>query len=337
MEDAMSERTTNTSWFWVKFTGMALVTLSMTTCGGAEPPVDDAIVEPSLVERDVSTLTPEATDEDIMQHMLWVMENQTISTELTQHFPDIDRTRAYDIQRLRLEHREQTEARVGWKIGWSNQPNPRVAIDPVFGHIMGSNVLEPGREVSLDHLIEGSLGLEAEVVFWLDQDLPGPTVTREDVIEAIAEVAPVVELIKPRVAAYDSESLAIPAGGEQPISDWPNRHNHGIIDNVWHIGVIFGSNRVGVDEVDFMNERVSLAVNDETIVEGRFSWTMGRDPIQGVVWLANELLKYGYQLNAGDFVITGSVAYTESVFPGDRATLTYSSLGAIDMSVASTP
>ena len=41
---------------------------------------------------------------------------------------------------------------------------------------------------------------------------------------------------------------------------------------------------------------------------------MGRDPIQGVVWLANELLKYGYQLNAGDFVITGSVAYTESVF-----------------------
>ena len=337
MEDAMSERTTNTSWFWVKFTGMALVTLSMTTCGGAEPPVDDAIVEPSLVERDVSTLTPEATDEDIMQHMLWVMENQTISTELTQHFPDIDRTRAYDIQRLRLEHREQTEARVGWKIGWSNQPNPRVAIDPVFGHIMGSNVLEPGREVSLDHLIEGSIGLEAEVVFWLDQDLPGPTVTREDVIEAIAEVAPVVELIKPRVAAYDSESLAIPAGGEQPISDWPNRHNHGIIDNVWHIGVIFGSNRVGVDEVDFVNERVSLAVNDETIVEGRFSWTMGRDPIQGVVWLANELLKYGHQLNAGDFVITGSVAYTESVFPGDRATLKYSSLGTIDMSVASTP
>ena len=146
-----------------------------------------------------------------------------------------------------------------------------------------------------------------------------------------------MELIKPRVAAYDSESLAIPAGGEQPISDWPNRHNHGIIDNVWHIGVIFGSNRVGVDEVDFMNERVSLAVNDETIVEGRFSWTLGRDPIQGVVWLANELLNYGYQLSAGDFVITGAVAYTESVFPGDRATLTYSSLGTIDMSVASTP
>ena len=333
----MTNKVWMVGWFWVKATGMAGVTLSMTMCGGAEPPVEDVIVESSVVEPDVSTLTPEATDEDIMQHMLWVMDNQTTSTELTQHFPEIDRARAYDIQRLRLEHREQTEARAGWKIGWSNQPDPRVAIDPAFGHIMASNVLELGREVSLDHLINGKTGLEAEVVFWLDKDLPGPTVTREDVIEATAEVAGTVELIAPRVAAYSSESLAIPAGGEEPISDWPNRHNHGIIDNVWHIGVIFGSNRVGVDEVDFVNERVSLAVNDETIVEGRFSWTMGRDPIQGVVWLANELLKYGHQLNAGDFVITGSVAYTESVFPGDRATLKYSSLGTIDMSVASTP
>ena len=332
---------TNKVWMvrrcWVKATGMAVLMLSLTMCGGAEPPVEDVIVESSLVEPDASTLTPEATDEDIMQHMLWVMDNQTTSTELTQHFPEIDRTRAYDIQRLRLEHREQTEARVGWKIGWSNQPDPRVAIDPAFGHIMASNVLELGREVSLDHLINGKTGLEAEVVFWLDKDLPGPTVTREDVIEATAEVAGTVELIAPRVAAYSSESLAIPAGGEEPISDWPNRHNHGIIDNVWHIGVIFGSNRVGVDEVNFTNERVSLAVNDETVVEGRFSWTMGRDPIQGVVWLANELLDYGYQLSAGDFVITGSVAFTESVFPGDRATLTYSGLGTIDMSVASTP
>ena len=333
----MTNKVWMVGWFWVKATGMVLVTLSMTMCGGAEPPVEDVIVESSLVEPDVSTLTPEATDENIMQHMLWVMDNQTTSTELTQHFPDIDRNRAYDIQRLRLEHREQTEARVGWKIGWSNQPNPRVAIDPAFGHIMASNVLELGREVSLDHLINGKTGLEAEVVFWLDKDLPGPTVTREDVIEATAEVAGAVELIEPRVAAYGSESLEVPVGGEQPISDWPNRHNHGIVDNVWHIGVIFGSNRVGVDEVDLMNERVSIAVNDETIVEGRFSWTMGRDPIQGVVWLANELLKYGYQLSAGDFVITGSVAYTESFFPGDRATLTYSSLGTIDMSVASTP
>ena len=322
----MSHRATNTSWFWMKVVGTAIVTVSITMCGGTEQPAEDEVVESSLDRPDVSTLTPESTDEDIMRHMLWVMDNQTTSTELTRHFPDLDRARAYNIQRLRLEHREQTEARVGWKIGWSNQPDPGVAIDPAFGHIMASNVLDPGLEVPLDRLIDGKTGLEAEVVFWLDKDLPGPTVTREDVIDATAEVAGAIEIIQPRVAAYGSESL-----------DWPNRHNHGIVDNVWHIGVMFGSTRVSLDEIDFTTEKVTVALNDESILEGQMSWTMGRDPIQGVVWLANEMLKYGYQLSAGDFVITGSVVYKESVLPGDTATLTYSSLGTINMTIASTP
>lgn len=322
----MSDSAINTSWFWAKLAGVAIATLSVAACGGEDPSAEDEAAESSLAQPDVSTLTSESSDEDIMLHMLWVMDNQATSTELTRQFPDLDRARAYDIQRLRLEHREQREARVGWKIGWSNQPDPAVAIDPVFGHIMASNVFDPDLEVSIDHLIDGKIGLEAEVVFWLDKDLPGPTVTREDVIDATAELAGVIELIGPRLAAYGSESLV-----------WPNRHNHGIVDNVWHIGVILGSTRVGLDEIDFAAEEVSLAVNGERIEDGRFTWTMGRDPIEGVVWLANELLEYGYQLSAGDFVITGSVAYTPSVLPGDTATLTYSTLGTIDMTIASSP
>ena len=51
----MSERATHISWFWVKVTGLVLVTLSMAMCGGAEPPVEDVIVESSVVEPDVST------------------------------------------------------------------------------------------------------------------------------------------------------------------------------------------------------------------------------------------------------------------------------------------
>jgi 2-keto-4-pentenoate hydratase len=326
MEGAMSDRAKNTSWFWMRIAGTAIVMLSITTCGGAEQPADDEVVESTLDQPEVSTLTPESTDEDITQHLLWVMDNQTTSTELTRHFPDLDRARAYNIQRLRLEHREQTEARVGWKIGWSNQPDPSVVIDPAFGHIMASNVLKPGLEVSLDHLIDGKTALEAEIVFWLDKDLPGPAVTREDVIDATAEVAGAIELVQPRVAAFGSESLY-----------WPNRHNHGIADNIFHIGVMFGSTRVSLDEIDFTTEKVTVAVNDEPILEGRMAWTMGRDPIEGVVWLANEMLKYGYRLSAGDFVITGAVVYKDSVLPGDKAILTYSSLGTMHMTIASTP
>lgn len=317
----------NTLYFWTKVVGTAIVALGMTMCGGAENATEDESVAESTSDQPVvSTLTPQSTDEEIMRHMLWVMENQTTSSELTEHFPDLDRARAYDIQRLRLEHRERTEERVGWKIGWSNQPDPDVAIDPVFGHIMASDVLEPGSEVSLDRLIDGDTGIEAEVAFFLDKDLPGPTVTREDVIDATAEVAAAVEIIKPRVTAHGSDAL-----------DWPNRHNHGIVDNVWHTAVMLSPNRVSLDEVDLAAETVTVAVNDDPVLEGRFSWTMGRDPIEAVVWLANELLEYGYQLSAGDFVITGSVVYRDSVLPGDTAVLTYSSLGMMEITIASAP
>ena len=323
----MSSGKENTLRFWTRVVGTAIVALSMTTCGGADRAAENESVEESTLDQpDVSTLTPESTDEEIMQHMLWVMENRTTSSELTEHFPDLDRGRAYNIQRLRLEHRERTEERVGWKIGWSNQPDPNVAIDPAFGHIMAPDVLEPGSEVSLDRLIDGDTGIEAEVAFWLDKDLPGPTVTREDVIDATAEVAAAIEIIKPRVTAHGSEAL-----------DWPNRHNHGIVDNVWHTAVMLSPNRFSLDEIDFAAETVTVAVNDDPVLEGRMSWTMGRDPIEAVVWLANEMLDYGYQLSAGDFIITGSVVYRDSVLPGDTAVLTYSSLGTMQITVASTP
>ncbi len=322
----MNERAMNTSWSWLKIAGTAILALSITACGGAEQAAEDELVEATLDQPDVTKLSLESTDENIMQHMLWVMDNQTTSSELTEHFPDLDRVRAYNIQRLRSAHREQTEARVGWKIGWSNQPDPSVAIDPAFGHIMVSDVLNPELEVSLDRLIDGKTALEAEIAFWLDKDLPGPTVTREDVIDATVEVAGAIELVEPRVAAFGSDALY-----------WPNRHNHGIVDNIWHSGVMFGSTRVSLDEIDFTTETVTVAVNDEPILEGSMSWTMGRDPIEGVVWLANEMLKYGFQLSAGDFVITGAVVYRGSVLPGDKATLTYSSLGTMHMTIASTP
>ncbi len=322
----MSERATNTSWFWLKIAGAAILALGITACGGAEQGAEDEPVDATSDQPDIVALSPESTDEDITQHMLRVLDNQTTSSELTEHFPDLDRVRAYNIQRARLAHREQTEARVGWKIGWSNQPDPSVAIDPAFGHIMVSDVLDPELEVSLDRLIDGKIALEAEIVFWLDKDLPGPSVTREDVIDATVEVAGAIELVEPRVAAF---------GSDDPY--WPNRHNHGIADNIWHSGVMFGSTRVSLDEIDFATETVTVAVNDDPILEGSMSWTMGRDPIEGVVWLANEMLKYGFQLSAGDFVITGAVVYRGSLLPGDRATLAYSSLGTIRMTIASTP
>ena len=317
----MSNTAPRRPWMCRRVVLAAAAALSMTACGSPTPPAEERAEPVSTVEG-IETLTPESTDDEVMRHMIWALDTQTVSTELSTHFPDLDRARAYDIQRLRLQHQEQTEALVGWKIGWSNQTDPRVGIDPVFGHIMESNVLEPGEPVATTKFINGQAGVEAEVAFWLNADLPGPTVTRDDVIAATGEVAGVIELLAPRVA---------------PGPDGVLSHNHGIADNVFHIGVIFGSNRVGLDEVDLSAETVSVEINGEVAAAGRMATTLGRDPIEAVAWIANELITYGYHLHAGDFVITGTVAGAPQVGAGDTARLVYSSLGTVEMAVAREP
>ena len=97
---------------------------------------------------------------------------------------------------------------------------------------------------------------------------------------------------------------------------------------------MFGDQRAPAGESDWAGERVSLEVNGEARAEGRMSYVMGRDPVQGVVWIANELLKYGYQLRAGDVVITGTVVEPPPIGAGDAARLTYSTLGTVELLVA---
>ena len=288
-------------------------------CSGSPEPAEAPPAEAAVRAAVIEPLSPDSTDEEILEHMLAVEQQGVVSVELSRHFPSLDRDRAYAIQRMRLERKMPTDPRVGWKIGWSRQTDPRVGIDPVFGHILTSNVLVPGEPVPTGRFVDGRALVEAEVAVWLSQDLPGPTVTRDDVLGAVEEVGGVIELLNPRVG---------------PDGDGPNTHDHGIVDNVFHIAVLFGNTRVSADEVDWADERVTVEVNGEATGEGRTSYVMGRDPIAGVVWLANELLAYGYHVEAGDVVITGTVVTPPPVGPGDSARLVFSTLGTVDLMVA---
>ena len=288
-------------------------------CSGSPEPAEAPPAEAAVRAAVIESLSPDSTDEEILEHMLAVEQQGVVSVELSRHFPSLDRDRAYAIQLMRLERKVPTYPRVGWKIGWSRQTDPRVGIDPVFGHILTSNVLVPGEPVPTGRFVDGRALVEAEVAVWLSQDLPGPTVTRDDVLGAVEAVGGVIELMNPRVG---------------PDGDGPNTHDHGIVDNVFHIGVLFGDTRVSADEADWADERVTVEVNGEATGEGRTSYVMGRDPIAGVVWLANELLAYGYHVEAGDVVITGTVVTPPPVGPGDSARLVFSRLGTVDLMVA---
>ncbi|MDH3441512.1 MAG: ester cyclase, partial [Gammaproteobacteria bacterium] len=141
-------------------------------------------------------LTPDSSDADIVAHMLQHEKNQTQTDALAINLPDLSRERAYAIQRLRLEQTATADdPHVGWKLGWTRMADPKDPLDPIMGHYLRSRVFEIGSSVSTRHFTNGTAAAEPEIVFYLGRDLPGPTVTREEVIDAIEGVGIAMEFV----------------------------------------------------------------------------------------------------------------------------------------------
>lgn len=259
-------------------------------------------------------LTPESSDADIVAHMMQHEKNQTQTDALAINFPDLARDRAYAIQRLRLEQTASDgDPLVGWKLGWTRLADPKAALDPIVGHYLQSRVHAVGKPVSTRDFTAGTASAEPEIVFYLNKDLPGPTMTREEVIDAIDTVGIAMEFVGSRNAnEYTRE--------------------HAIVDNGIAAGVILAERRFNVRDLDFTQIEGSVTVNSAETSTGRATSIMGKDPIEGLVWAANELPKYGMHLKAGQFVISGTVTQPLPVTAGDNASIAFTGLGSLNAS-----
>ena len=95
-------------------------------------------------------------------------------------------------------------------------------------------------------------------------------------------------------------------------------------------GVILGTRRFDVRDLDFSQMEGSVTVNSAETSTGRATSIMGKDPVEGLLWAANELPKYGMHLQAGQFVVSGTVAPPLPVSAGDRARIAFTGMGSID-------
>ena len=267
--------------------------------------------ESSPAAEDIS-LSPSSTDAEIMKHLYQAELEQKATDALTSYFPEMTRDRAYAIQKLRLAHREQSSRRVGWKIGWSRLANPEDELDPVVGHIMEDRLFPEGEPLSTRYFVEGTTGAEAEIVFYLNKDLPGPEVSAEEVAEAVEAVGVAMEFVSGRLTQ-------------------PHKREHAVADNVYGAGVVLGAKRFQLDEVDLSGEVGQVEVNATIVEEGPATSIMGKDPFAALVWIANELPKRGMQLHAGDFVVTGTVCVPPPVKAGDSARVIFTNLGSVSV------
>ena len=283
---------------------------------------EDGLVQQSLGNFDAADyeaqvnaprpLTPESSDADIVAHMLQHERNQTQTYALAVNFPNLSRERAYEIQKLRIEQTSTADDTLaGWKLGWTRFTGPQEPLDPIMGHYLESRVFPVGQPVSTRGFTNGTANAEPEIVFFLNKDLPGPTVSRDELLDAIEGVSVAMEFVNWRALE-------------------PRTREHAIADNGIAAGVILGTRRFDVSELDFTQIEGSVTVNSAETSAGRATSIMGKDPVEVEVWAANELPKYGMHLQAGQFVVSGTVTLPLPVSAGDRARIAFTGLGSID-------
>ena len=257
-----------------------------------------------------SVLTPDSSNEAIRNHMLHHELNGTQTGALAEHFPDLGRERAYAVQRSRLIESRKTDEHVGWKLGWTRKASSDEVLDPIVGHYMSERVYKEGTPVSTRYFTYDEARAEPEIVFYLKHDLPGPVVTRDELIAAIDSVGIAMEFVGFRAT--------LPASRE-----------HAIVDNGIAVGVVLADKRYNLADLKFADIDGRVTVNGDETNHGSTTSIMGEDPIAGLLWAANELPKWGMHLRAGEFVVSGTVCEPLIVSTGDNATIEFTGMGSL--------
>lgn len=206
---------------------------------------------------------------------------------------DISVDDAYHIQLLQIKEKLKEAELVGMKVGLTSEVMQKMFnVDtPDFGHILSTMVYENNSTISKSQFIQPKV--EFEIAFLLKEDLKGPNVTVEQVLQATKAIAPAIEIIDSR------------------IMDWKFKFEDTVADNGSSAGAIIGTPSDLPSFEELANIPIVVKKNGEVIDQGVSSAVMG-NPAKAIAWLANMLSEYDISLKAGQFILAGAI--TAAVF-----------------------
>jgi len=179
---------------------------------------------------------------------------------------------------------------VGYKIGCASRESQALvgASGPFAARIFAPTRFDSPAQILVRDFF--SIGVEAEFGFTMGAPLAprGPMYGRTEVARAIAAVAPVIEICDTRLQNWRAARI------EEIIAD-----------NGFHGGLVVGPAIPQWESIDLTHCEVTLSIDGVTRGQGASEGTLG-DPLDGLVWIANELARRGYGLKANDIVATGT-------------------------------
>lgn len=217
----------------------------------------------------------------------------------TKTYPDFSIPQAYEAQSAGLELAlSEGHTVVGYKMGLTSRAKQRDVnvFEPIRGYLLSRMEVLKGEEVSTQSRLHPRV--EPEVAVVLKTRLAGKHVTVRDVRQALALVAPALEILDSR---YQDFSFKLPDV---------------IADNTSASGFMLGSHDYldKLDELPLMG--VTVKLNGVIVETGAPAAVLG-DPLLSVVELAKSLARENKAIEPGMVVLTGGITTSVSFKSGD--------------------
>jgi 2-keto-4-pentenoate hydratase len=230
--------------------------------------------------------------------------------------PALGEREAYAVQRAVIERLGQAGDRVvGWKVGMTaavgRAPD---APGPIYGRLLSSMAVPAGGTVRAAEL--HAPDVEGEVAFLLGRPLRGPGVTVADVLAATRAVAPAIEIIAGRLEP-----------GEPAVADF-------VADNAFSARYVLGE-PVPAAGIDLRLVGMVHTAGDAVVGAGAGARVLGH-PAAAVAWLADALAADDEPagLEAGQVILSGSLAPAVRAQAGDSFTVEVDRLGSVSVAFA---
>jgi len=206
---------------------------------------------------------------------------------------------------------ESGHKRVGWKIGFNaiaDQERMRLP-SPIVGFLTNESVLDSGSTYQAKKTAK--IMIEAEVAILIGKDVSA-SADKTQLAEAIEGFAPVIEIVDVARTSHDITSI--------------------LEDNIFHEAVIFGEVSRDMPDLSAKDISAKVSVNSQVVQTGDPS--RYPDDISEVVSVvADTLAKQGKCLQAGDWIISGSITKPIEVFAGDHIEVDLSPLGSLSLNI----
>lgn len=218
---------------------------------------------------------------------------------------------AYHISQRMVSRRLELDGEkiVGKKIGVTSKPVQDMlkVFQPDFGFLTDAMECPDNAEIT----VAGNLiapRAEGEIAFRLKQDLIGPGITEQDVLDATATIIPCFEIVDSRIA------------------DWKIKIQDTVADNASCGVYVLSTVEVDPRDHDLPNLKMKVYKNGELHSEGLGSSVQG-NPLTAVAWLANTLGEFGIPFLAGEVILSGSLVPLIPVVAGDKMSLEIEGIG----------